>query len=302
MVVMDPQTREVLALVGGYGYRPGGFDRRSARSASRARRSSRSSTRRRSSRALTPASILNDAPEVYEQWKPQNYEKEEFRGPVRLRVALAHSINTVPQGDVRGRRWPWRAPSPPRRARRADPARPGPLAGARVAVVTPLELANAYATFATGGIVGEPVLIARVGGEPQPPAPGRRRSTRGRLHDDLAHAQRGRGGHRARRAPASCGAPRPARPAPSNDQRDAWFVGFTPDLLAAVWVGFDDTRRSGGARRAARRAAPIWTDFMAKALASRPARDFVQPPGIIIQNIDPATGLLAAPGQESAPG
>jgi len=86
----------VLALVGGYDFHAGGFDR-----AQRAGRQPGSSFKpfvyaaAIESGRYTAASLVNDAPEVYELWKPQNYEKEEFRGPVRLRVALAHSINTV---------------------------------------------------------------------------------------------------------------------------------------------------------------------------------------------------------------
>ena len=96
MVVLDPTTREVLALVGGYDYHAGGFDR-----AQRGHRQPGSAFKpfiyaaAIEAHRITPATILNDAPEVYDLWKPQNYEKEEFRGPVRVRTALAHSINTV---------------------------------------------------------------------------------------------------------------------------------------------------------------------------------------------------------------
>ena len=85
----------------------------------------------------------------------------------------------------------------------------------------------------------------------------------------------------------------------SNGQRDAWFVGFTPDLLAAVWVGFDDMKKLGRGEAGGKTAAPIWADFMVKATAGRPTKDFAQPPGIVVQRIDKATGLLAAPGQET---
>src|SRR5581483_9123884 len=100
-VVMDPNTREVKAIVGGYGYRPGGFDRALA-----ARRQPGSSfkpfvyTAAFMTEKWTPASVLVDSPQTYVSpglapWKPQNAEKEEFMGPVRLRVALAKSLNTV---------------------------------------------------------------------------------------------------------------------------------------------------------------------------------------------------------------
>jgi penicillin-binding protein 1A len=84
----------------------------------------------------------------------------------------------------------------------------------------------------------------------------------------------------------------------TNDQKDAWFVGFTPDLLAAVWVGFDDGKLLGKGEAGARTALPIWIDFMTKALTGRPTKEFVPPAGIVIQRIDKATGLLPAPGQD----
>ena len=79
----------------------------------------------------------------------------------------------------------------------------------------------------------------------------------------------------------------------TNDYRDAWFVGFTPDLLAVVWVGFDEKRPlnlSGGDA-----ALPIWTTFMKAAAAGSPPNDFLPPPGVSIVRIDPASGALATP-------
>ena len=82
----------------------------------------------------------------------------------------------------------------------------------------------------------------------------------------------------------------------ANDAKDAWFVGYGPDLLVAVWVGFDDGHPLGRGEAGARSALPIWVDFMAKALQGRPVTDFAQPAGIVVTRIDPATGLLPAPG------
>jgi penicillin-binding protein 1A len=129
MVVLDPQTR-TCSPRGRLRLPPGGSTARSARTASPVRRSSRSSTQAAiEARKITPATIINDSPEVYALWKPQNYEKEEFRGPVRVRTALAHSINTVAhQGAVRGglpetkRRGGAHGHAPPR-CRRSGPAR-----------------------------------------------------------------------------------------------------------------------------------------------------------------------------------
>jgi penicillin-binding protein 1A len=80
---------------------------------------------------------------------------------------------------------------------------------------------------------------------------------------------------------------------------DAWFIGYTPDVLAAVWVGFDEPHSLGRGATGATAALPIWIDFMTKALAGRPTKDFAPPPGVVIQRIDKTTGLLAPPGQEA---
>jgi len=303
MVVMNPQTREILALVGGYGFRQGGFDR-----SRRARRQPGSAWKpfvyaaAIESGRFTAASIVNDAPEVYDLWKPSNYEKEAFRGPVRLRTALAHSINTVAiklTAEVG-------LPAVRDLAMRAGitsplPEEVGLSLALGSAVVTPLELANAYATFAAGGERAEPVLVRRVGDEAAPaappPVPG--------IRADVAYVvvslmksvvEEGT----ARAAAARLRRPAAGKTGTSNDQRDAWFAGFTPELLAVVWVGFDDMKKLGKGEAGGKTALPIWTDFMAKALAGRPARDFVQPADVVVHRIDKATGLLAAGGSATA--
>jgi penicillin-binding protein 1A len=301
MVVLDPLTREVLALVGGYDYRPGGFDR-----SQRAQRQPGSAFKpvvyaaAIESRRITPASIINDSPEVYALWKPQNYEKEEFRGPVRVRTALAHSINTVAIkvlsdiGIAQARAV----------AVRVGVTSPLPedlgLAMALGAMtVTPIELANVYATFASGGQRGETSLIRAVGNDKvavMAPTPGLPPDVayvmtslmRSVIDEGTAHAAAGK-----LRRPAA------GKTGTSNGQRDAWFVGYTPDLLAAVWVGFDDMKKLGKGEAGGKTALPIWLDFMSKSLAGKPTKDFTSPPGVVIQRIDKATGLLAAPGQEA---
>ena len=166
-------------------------------------------------------------------------------------------------------------------------------------VMTPLELANVYCTFASGGIVGQPVSIRALGGEAQPPAqlaPTLKPEVayvmvslmRSVVDEGTAH---GALAGKLRR-------PAAGKTGTSNDQRDAWFVGFTPDLLAAVWVGFDDMKKLGRGEAGGKTATPIWADFMAKAMAGRPTKDFAQPPGIVVQRIDKASGLLSAAGQE----
>jgi penicillin-binding protein 1A len=79
----------------------------------------------------------------------------------------------------------------------------------------------------------------------------------------------------------------------TNDQGDAWFMGFSPDVLTGVWVGFDEVRLLGKGETGGRAALPIWINFMREALRDRPARDFPVPEGIVVVRIDRGTGLLA---------
>jgi len=305
MVVLDPQTRQILALVGGYDYRPGGFDRSQA-----AHRQPGSAFKpfvyatAIDQHKVTAATLVNDSPEVYESvssvWKPQNYEKEEFRGPIRVRTALAQSINTVAikvLSEIG-------VPSVRTLAAAAGITSPMPddlgLAMALGAMtVTPLELANAYATFPSSGQRGDPYLVQSVGGQAieRPPLQAALKPEVAYVLTSMMRSVIDEG--TARAAAGRLRRPVAGKTGTSNDQHDAWFVGFTPDLLAAVWVGFDDKQGLGRGEAGARTALPIWIDFMTKALVGRPARDFAQPPGVVVQRIDKTTGLLPAAGQES---
>jgi penicillin-binding protein 1B len=90
------------------------------------------------------------------------------------------------------------------------------------------------------------------------------------------------------------GAPVAGKTGTSDGARDAWFVGFTPELLAVVWVGYDDNRPLSLSGSQA--ALPIWTEFMKSALAGRPGVSFEEPDGVTFAQIDRETGKLASPG------
>ena len=300
MVVMDPLRREILALVGGYGYRLGGFDR-----SQRAHRQPGSAFKpfiyatAIDSKRYTAASLVNDSPEVFKLWKPQNHDKDNFRGPIRLRMALANSINTVAikllsdVGILSVREMAARAglDLPP-------PEKLDLSLALGTATVTPIELANAYATFAAAGLSADTRLVTDFGNEPNP-APEPQQSIR----PETAYVTVSLMRSVVESGTARSAAPKLKRPAAgktgtTDEDRDAWFVGFTPELLAGVWVGFDERRVLGRGEEGARTALPIWTEFMTKALAGVPMSDFAQPPGIVVARIDPTTGLLPAPGNE----
>jgi penicillin-binding protein 1A len=166
------------------------------------------------------------------------------------------------------------------------------------ATVTPIEMANAYATFASGGTYGDTRLVTAFGNEPVP-APELRQVIKAETAYIVVSLLRSV----VEAGTARSAAPKLKRPAAgktgtTDEDRDAWFVGFTPELLAAVWVGFDERRVLGRGEEGARAALPLWVDFMTKALATTTISDFAQPAGIVVARIDPATGLLPAPGSD----
>jgi len=300
MVVMDPSRREILALVGGYGYRLGGFDR-----SQRAHRQPGSAFKpfiyaaAIGSKRYTAASVVNDSPEVFKLWKPQNHDKDNFRGPIRLRTALANSINTVAIkllsdiGIVSVREMAARAglDLPP-------PEKLDLSLALGTATVTPIELTNAYATFAAAGLSTDTRLVTAFGNEASPAS-----EPQQTIQPETAYVTVSLMRSVVESGTARSAAPKLKRPAAgktgtTDEDRDAWFVGFTPELLAGVWVGFDERRVLGRGEEGAHTALPIWTEFMTKALAGTPVSDFAQPPGIVVARIDPTTGLLPAPGSE----
>jgi penicillin-binding protein 1A len=313
VVVLDPNTREVKAIVGGYGYRPGGFDRALA-----ARRQPGSSfkpfvyTAAFATEKWTPASVLVDGPQTYVSpglapWKPQNAEKEEFMGPVRLRVALAKSLNTVASQLVdttRGGVDPVVVASLAHDLGIESQLETNPSLALGTSVVSPFEMTNAYATFAAGGKRMPPQLIKKVAADEQP-APTTQAVQA--LKPELAYLitnvmqsviEEGTGVY----ARGKLGRPASGKTGTTNlDKKrpDAWFMGFTPNLVTGVWVGFDDMRDLGHGEQGARAALPIWVEIMQGALKGVPPTPFAQPPGIVVQKIDPKTGLLAAPGAVS---
>jgi len=86
----------------------------------------------------------------------------------------------------------------------------------------------------------------------------------------------------------------------TNDMKDAWFVGFVPQLVAGVWVGFDQERSLGAGGSGGQAAAPIWTEFMQRAVAALPVQNFSPPPNVTFATINPRTGRLAREGSEGS--
>jgi len=295
VVVMDAKTRRLRALIGGYNTTLAGFNR-----ATMAKRQAGSTFKpfvyaaAIDSGDFTAASIVNDAPEVYDLWKPENYKKGAFVGPVRLRHALNKSINTVAI----------------RVAHDISPERVSTLAhalgiqsklpeGLSLALgsgeVTPLELTNAFASFASGGRHMKPWSIESVG-ETKTTADEGSEVLRPEVAYVVLDMMRSVMTQGTGAKAASLGLSLAGKTGTSNNARDAWFVGMSPKVVIGVWVGFDDFRQELGSHEGGSRTAlPVFIDLM-KELGSR-SDHFEQPPGVEVRRIDEVTGLLAADGE-----
>jgi penicillin-binding protein 1B len=289
IVVLRPQTGEIKAMVGGRSYSRSQFNR-----AFQAKRQPGSVFKPfvylaallyggQSGTKYSPDTVVNDSQFTWtydgREWQPHNYNEEYF-GAVTVRRALESSLNSATSRvaqDVGIRRV--RDLAQKLGIQSPLPAVPALSLGA--AEVTPLEVAVAYGTLANNGQRNRPLAVKHV--IDQSAKILERRDVRPErvVSPELANAMnqllkgvldRGTATY-ARRA----GFTRPAagKTGTTNDYKDAWFVGYTPELLAVVWVGFDGPRKIG--LSGAEAALPIWTEFMKNATASMPVTDFVGP-------------------------
>jgi penicillin-binding protein 1A len=291
--VIEVKNRKVRALVGGYGTKSGDFDR--ALSAERQAGSSFKPfvyATAIQAKKFTPASQLNDTAEVFNLWRPQNYSKNTFEGPVLLRRALAKSINTIAikvahETGV---------------AQIADLAEsmgittklPRELSlSLGSGTVKPIDMANAYATFAAGGKFAPPRFIESIDGEDAPGPEPKQVLTPEAAYvtiDMMRSVVEEGTGALAKKV----GVPIAGKTGTSNDARDVWFIGMTPDYVVAVWVGNDDNHPMAAKETGGTTAVPIFVD-VAKSMGL-PAKAFPRPAHVEERRIDKATGLLSPIG------
>ncbi|MCP4674845.1 MAG: PBP1A family penicillin-binding protein [Deltaproteobacteria bacterium] len=304
LVTINPKDGSIVALVGGDSVEPRGFDR-----AVSAQRQPGSTFKpfvylaAIQSGRYTAATLLDDAPEVHGEWQPKNANKDDFKGAVRLRRAVAGSIN-LPAVKLISDVGPNRVIELATRLGTTSKLDPTPSLALGASAVSPLEIASAYAAFGGGGKYRRAWIVKRITGPGGVEIPLVGRSPEQAITEQEAYlitsllrsVVEGGTGSRARKL----GRPAAGKTGTSNDQRDAWFVGYTPDLVCAVWVGYDDLRSVGRKEYGSRAALPIWLDLMKQAHAKLPKRDFEKPLGIVTVRIDPASGLLAWEGMEEA--
>jgi penicillin-binding protein 1A len=305
VVIIEVKTRKVRALVGGYASKALGINR-----ATDAHRQPGSSFKPYVFAAgielgagkakdeggritFTAGSPVNDAPEPRweERWNAKNYESGKFEGTVLLRHALAKSINTV-SIRVLERVTPEKILELAKRIG-IESKLPTTLSLALGAgEVTPLEMTNAMATFAAGGKTAKPVFIDAIDGKATPPA-----QTTQAVAPEVAYVvtnmmqsvvTSGTGVLASKLKISVAG-----KTGTSNDARDVWFVGLTPDYAIGVWIGHDDPR-SMGRETGGTTAVPVFVE-VAKAM-NLPDKKFARPPRVVDAKIDRATGMLAPEG------
>jgi penicillin-binding protein 1A len=303
LVALDPQTGRLVAMVGGYDYATSQFNR-----ATQARRQIGSAIKpfiyaAAIDRGMTPMTIKWDAPVKFKTasgiWAPHNY-KPEYLGAITLRTALAKSINTVAaqlvaQIGVDG------VVDMMRGLGIESPLPHGLSLALGTADLGLEETAYALASFPAGGKLVRPLSITRITDadgrvleeHTAPPVQEQRLSpeTAYVVTDLMKGVVEIGTGKKAQ----ALGRPVAGKTGTSTNYRDAWFYGFTPDLLCGVWVGRDDFKPVGHDVTGGQVAVPIWLDFMREAEKGHPVRDFPTPPGVVLARANPETGEPAPP-------
>lgn len=332
LVSLNPTTGAILALVGGFDFQRSNFNR-----VLQANRQPGSSFKpfvysAALEKGFTPASIINDAPVVFDDpalesaWRPEN-SSGHFLGPTRLRDALAASRNLVSIRLLQAigidysidyaSKFGFRAQNMPRDLTLALGS----------GAVTSLELARANAVFANGGYLIDPYFIERIEdmngntifrAEPfvacracSKKLPGQQDSNpmvkpaNQIISEKNAYVmtsilsdviRRGT----ARKAMELNRNDLAGKTGTTNDQYDAWFAGFNADLVAVTWMGFDEPKALGNNETGAEAALPIWINYMSEALKGAAEHPPERPEGLVSVRIDPETGLLATPDHPNA--
>jgi penicillin-binding protein 1B len=307
LVALRPQTGEVLALVGGRNYAVSQFDR-----CTQARRPAGSVFKpfvyiaalepAAGGPRITLGSMLDDGPLAVTTatgvWRPANYDKK-FHGRVRAREALERSLN-VATARLAQQVGIDRVAEVAERLGIESPLPRVPSLAIGSADLSPLELARAYATIANGGIrpqirtfedvvdgTGEAVERQPIGFERVLDA------GTAYLATSLLEGVIERGTGRGVRAGGIRG-PIAGKTGTSDEERDAWFVGFSPELVVVVWIGFDEPRSLG--LPSSRVALPVWTRFVREATGGQLRGTFIPPAEVVEVDIDPVSGALALAG------
>ena len=302
LICLDPATGDVLAAVGGVDIAKTGYDR-----AFSAKRQPGSAIKpliyaAALEKGVTAGSIWNDTPAAYNRgnnaiWKPLNYGRELY-GELSLRQALAYSNNVITVKLLEAIGVPYFVDFA---GKMGLPLRVenGLSLALGTDEVTLNDLVLAYTPLASGGLRPEARVIIRVYDSKRrtwtesPPAitpvvsPSTAFITTQMLKDVMSY------GTAKTLKKFSQGRPSAGKTGTTDDYRDAWFIGYTPQVITGVWVGYDKPRPGGKGFTGGAAAAPIWERFMRKAVAAKAVADFTRPDTVVSVAIDPTTGYLA---------
>jgi len=294
IIAIEPQTGHIKAMVGGKDFGESKFNR-----ATQAYRQPGSAFKpfiylTALDNGFTPSNIIEDSPITFENgWSPENYEKE-FSGPVTLREAFEHSINVVgvkllEQVGIK------KVINYSRKAGIKSELRADLSLALGTSEITPLEIASAYATIANLGLKVDPLSVIQIedysGKIVKDNIPQKKKVFKEETCYVLINMmeeviKRGTGWN------AKIGRPVAGKTGTTDDFVDAWFIGFTPDLVTAVYIGNDDRKPLGNKMTGGVVAAPIWAKFMKNALKNNEKKDFLQPDKITKISVCKESGLL----------
>lgn len=297
LVCLDPVNGDVLAAVGGTDFTKSPYNR-----AFSAKRQPGSAIKPLIYAAAlekggTAASIWNDAPVAYGAWKPQNYGKEQY-GDLTLRQALAYSNNVIAVKLLESIGVPYFVDVAGKMGL-ALRAQNGLSLALGTDEVTLHDLVLAYSPLANGGSRPEARTIIRIYDRKNKawtnnaPAvtpvlsPAASYVTTRMLQDVMTY------GTAKTLKKFSQERPSAGKTGTTDNYKDAWFIGYTPQLITGVWVGYDKPKPGGKGFTGGAIAAPIWGRFMRQALASKPVVDFPKPDTVVSVSIDPKKGCLA---------
>lgn len=294
IIAIEPQTGHIKAMVGGKDFGESKFNR-----ATQAYRQPGSAFKpfiylTALDNGFTPSNIIEDSPITFENgWSPENYEKE-FSGLVTLREAFEQSINVVGV-KLLERVGIKKVISYSHKAGIISELRPDLSLALGTSEITPLEITSAYATIANLGVNVNPLSIIRIEDYAGKIIKENTIQEKKVFNEETCYTLismmegviiRGTGWN------AKIDRPAVGKTGTTNDCVDAWFIGFTPDLVAAVYIGNDDRKPLGNKMTGGVVAAPIWAKFMKNALKNNEKKDFLQPDNIIKISVCKESGLL----------
>ncbi len=307
LVAIEPQTGKIRAMTGGRDYRESQFNRvtQSKRQPGSAFKpvtylAALEETLEGGPEHFLPTTYIEDTPFTWQvgetSWTPRNFKNRYF-GRVTLEFALEESLNSATSRLANAIGLD-RVRAMASKLGFGDlPPYPSIVLGG--IEVTPMQIANAYAILANEGLDTPPYAVTAVVDQKSQVIEGHELKAEQVLSPELAYMMdfmlEQVVNHGTGAGARKLGFTRPAagKTGTTNDSVDAWFAGFTPNLLAVVWTGFDQKEAVG--LTGAEASLPAWTEFMKAATAPRPALDFGIPPGVALANIDPLTGYLAGP-------